>query len=247
MMWRLGRRKILPSAWVNRKEIIECDSVLVDISRERLFSMDERVKRRGGCWVREEVRDFLRAAALFLPEGYRLHFFGGWRHFAVQWAHWEEQLVEKRKQFPNVSEEELRRIARMTSADPSRGGFGPHQTGGAVDLTVVDKNGKELDMGTPFSFHEPRAQTDFPGITKTQRKNRDILRHAMELAGFQNYPGEWWHWSYGDRAYAAYRRLPYAIYGPVYCADYKLKPEEKKIFQHGANPSLRGKSRKNKR
>jgi D-alanyl-D-alanine dipeptidase len=231
LMWRLGRREILPSDYVKRKPINECDSKLADISKERLLSMDRRVKARGGCWVREEVRDFLRAASVFLPDGYRLHLFGGWRHFAVQMTSWHENMEQKKKEFPNMSEKELNRICRMTSADPFRGGICPHQTGGAVDLTVVDKDGKELDMGTPFSFHGARCATDFPGITAAQRKNRQILIDAMTMAGFQNYPGEWWHWSYGDQAHAAYTKLPFAIYGPVYCHDYKLKPEEKKIWE----------------
>ena len=232
LMWRLGRRNILPSGWINRVPINDCGSKLVDISRMKLFSMDARVKKRGGCWVREEVADFLKAAAQFLPKGYKLHFFGGWRHFAVQIAAWQKNLDAKRKEYPKASEEELKRITRLTAADPTRSPYGgPHQTGGAVDLTVVDKNGKELDMGTPFSYHGIECATDYKGITSKQRANRKILRDAMELAGFQNYPGEWWHWSYGDRAYSAYKRLPFAIYGPVYCNDYKITPEEKKLWE----------------
>ncbi|MCL2338669.1 MAG: hypothetical protein FWC51_01795 [Proteobacteria bacterium] len=232
LMVRLGRRKILPSAWVNRVPINECDSPLVDISKERLFSIDARAKKRGGLWVREEVRDFLKAAALFLPDGCRLHFFEGWRHFAVQIEEWNKAFAEKKKQFTNASEEEIKKMVRMTVADPFREAVGgPHQTGGAVDLTLVDRNGKELDMGAPYLFHGPKSATDFLDITPTQRKNRRILRDAMALAGFQNYPGEWWHYSYGDRAHAAYKRLPFAIYGPVYCHDYKLTATEKKIWE----------------
>lgn len=233
LMWRFHRRKILPSGWVNRVPICECHSPLVDISKSKVFfSMSESAKKRGGCWVREEVADFLRAAEMFLPKGYKLHFFGGWRHFVVQMTNWESNLADKRKEFPNASESEVKRISRMTSADPTRGGFGPHQTGGAIDLTIVDRHGKELDMGTKFSFHGPESATDFPGITSKQRANRNMLRDAMTRAGFQNYPGEWWHYSYGDRAYAAYQRLPCAIYGEVYCHDYKLTKEEKKLWEN---------------
>ena len=37
----------------------------------------------------------------------------------------------------------------------------------------------------------------------------------MQRAGFVNYPAEWWHFSYGDKMWAAYSHKEYAIYGDV--------------------------------
>jgi D-alanyl-D-alanine dipeptidase len=226
VLWRLGLRKILPSGYVNKKQIRDNDSPLVDLSKDPAFSMDERALRRGGMWVRSEMAPILHNAAQKLPDGIKLHFFGGWRHIAVQWTAWEDNLANKRKEFPNATDADVMRIARMTSADPTRGGFGPHQTGGAIDLTLI-KDGKELDMGTPFSYHGIECQTDFKGITNEQRKNRDLLRNALHDAGFINYPGEWWHYSYGDRAWATYGRKPFAVFGRINNPKYKLEPEEK--------------------
>ncbi len=31
------------------------------------------------------------------------------------------------------------------------------------------------------------------------RRNRRLLVHAMEEAGFANYPGEWWHFDFGTQ------------------------------------------------
>lgn len=227
ILWHLGLRKILPSGYVNKKPIRENGQPLVDISTDNIFSMDERVLRRGGLWVRESIAPMLRNAARNLPAGYKLHFFGGWRHIAVQWTAWENNLAQKWKEFPNATETEIMRIARMTFADPSRGGFGPHQTGGAIDLTLV-KDGVELDMGTPFSYHGIECQTDYKKITAQQRANRNLLRRVLHKAGFINYPGEWWHYSYGDRAYAAYGHKPCAIYGRIDNPEYILKPSEQK-------------------
>lgn len=226
VLWHLGIRKILPSAYVNKKSIRENNSRLIDLSGDKMFSMDERAIMRGGMWVRVELAPMLRAATQSLPKGYKLHFFGGWRHIAAQWMAWDEQIAEKRAKFPNLPEQELKRVVRMTAADPSRGGFGPHQTGGAIDLTLV-KDGKELDMGTSFSHHGKESMTDYPNLTKEQKMNRKILCDAMHGAGFQNYPGEWWHYSYGDRAWAAYGRKSFAIYNRIDNPEYKLKPEEK--------------------
>jgi D-alanyl-D-alanine dipeptidase len=223
----LGIRKILPSGYVNKKQIRDNGSPLVDISNDKAFSMDERAMRRGGCWVRADMVPMLHAAASQLPDGIKLHFFGGWRHLAVQWTAWEKNLADKRKLHPDASDAEVARIARLTSADPTRGGFGPHQTGGAIDLTLI-KDGKELDMGTPLSYHGVECVTDFAGITPQQRKNRYMLRDVMHAAGFINYPGEWWHYSYGDRAWAAYGRKPFAIYNRIDNPEYKLKPIEQK-------------------
>jgi D-alanyl-D-alanine dipeptidase len=61
------------------------------------------------------------------------------------------------------------------------------------------------------------VQIKFPmfakGLTEEQIANRKILRTAMEKAGFTYYPGEWWHYCYGDQMWAAYMRKKYAVYG----------------------------------
>ena len=73
-----------------------------------------------------------------------------------------------------------------------------HSRGFTVDLTLqaCDAAGcAPLDMGTPFDFFDPRANTDSPDATAAQRANRDRLREAMRAAGFANYPLEWWHFT----------------------------------------------------
>ena len=48
-----------------------------------------------------------------------------------------------------------------------------------------------------------------------QRSNRGLLQDAMVAAGFAPFYGEWWHFSYGDREWAAFYYRPAALYGPV--------------------------------
>ncbi|MGH7524576.1 MAG: M15 family metallopeptidase [Gemmatimonadales bacterium] len=70
-----------------------------------------------------------------------------------------------------------------------------HNQGVAIDLTVVDRaSGRELDMGTPFDNFSARAHT--ANAEGQQALNRRILGAAMERAGFVNFVGEWWHFSY---------------------------------------------------
>jgi zinc D-Ala-D-Ala dipeptidase len=92
-------------------------------------------------------------------------------------------------------------------ANPDRGSI--HNFGLAVDLTLADENGRELDMGTPFdSFEElaqPRHEDKFfsEGLLNAQQlANRRLLRAAMTEAGFITIPHEWWHFNSCDFAEA---------------------------------------------
>jgi D-alanyl-D-alanine dipeptidase len=51
-------------------------------------------------------------------------------------------------------------------------------------------------MGTGFDFFDPRAHTDSTDVTSIQRASRDLLRAAMAAQGFENYPMEWWHYTW---------------------------------------------------
>jgi D-alanyl-D-alanine dipeptidase len=60
-------------------------------------------------------------------------------------------------------------------------------------------------------FCETRAE----GVTGAARANRLLLCEAMEAQGFVNYHREWWHYSFGDRWWAAHKGEVRAFYGPV--------------------------------
>jgi D-alanyl-D-alanine dipeptidase len=82
---------------------------------------------------------------------------------------------------------------------PTKGSM--HSRGAAVDLTVVDATGKELNMGTEFDFFGVEAHTDNLNLPAEVLKNRQILREAMEAAGFRGIRTEWWHFSYQKKQY----------------------------------------------
>ena len=83
----------------------------------------------------------------------------------------------------------------------------PHSTGGALDLTIVDENENELDMGTKIDELVEGAQSDFYYNTQTSyQTNRELLFEVMSFAGFTQLPTEWWHFSYGDQIWAIERR-----------------------------------------
>ena len=83
-------------------------------------------------------------------------------------------------------------------ANPAKGSI--HNYGFAVDVTLLDSAGVEVDMGTPFDdfspMAEPRKEGEFlkkGSLSTTQLHNRRLLRAAMEQAGFIQLPLEWWH------------------------------------------------------
>lgn len=83
-------------------------------------------------------------------------------------------------------------------ANPDKGGM--HNYGFAVDLSIVDGKGRELDMGTPFDdfteLSQPQLEEKFlkdGKLTAKQIANRKLLRDVMEKQGFKVLPHEWWH------------------------------------------------------
>jgi len=83
-------------------------------------------------------------------------------------------------------------------ADPAKGSI--HSFGFALDLTLVDENDREMDMGTAFDaftpLSEPRSEQQFferGKLSRRQVENRALLRGIMHASGFTILPIEWWH------------------------------------------------------
>jgi len=93
---------------------------------------------------------------------------------------------------------------QMYLAPPERGSI--HSFGMAVDITILDPAGRELDMGTGFDdmteLSHPALETQFLAsgeLSSAQAANRQLLRDAMFQAGFVGIKTEWWHFDCGDR------------------------------------------------
>ncbi|MDR3208932.1 MAG: D-alanyl-D-alanine carboxypeptidase family protein [Rickettsiales bacterium] len=194
LLWRVGLRDVLPAAIVNRV---------------RVADNGEKLKKIQNTELRSGVCERLRAAQSKLPNGIRIKILSGFRPLSEQQKIWDEKIAELRHLYPNAGEEELKRTARLRVADPANGGGG-HQTGGAVDLTLCDSHGHELDMGGKYLNFDDATPTK-----AVKNKNRRMLVCAMKEAGFTNYPREWWHFSYGDKMWAAYSRKKNAVYDTI--------------------------------
>ena len=78
--------------------------------------------------------------------------------------------------------------------NPKKGSM--HNRGLAVDLTIVDSKGNELDMGTPFDYFGPKGYHTYTKHSNEVNENRHLLKSTMEAAGFKSIRTEWWHYSY---------------------------------------------------
>ncbi|MEZ4894601.1 MAG: D-alanyl-D-alanine dipeptidase [Saprospiraceae bacterium] len=84
-------------------------------------------------------------------------------------------------------------------APPAKGSM--HSRGAAVDITLVDAHGKELNMGTGYDFFGPEAHSDYMELPVEVLKNRKLLRETLEAVGFKGIRTEWWHFSYRLKTY----------------------------------------------
>ena len=89
-------------------------------------------------------------------------------------------------------------------ADPKRGSN--HSRGVAVDLTLVDGQGRALDMGTPFDAMVEASHHFHPSLAPEVHRNRFLLLGIMTQAGFLSLAEEWWHYQIPDaRSYPLIR------------------------------------------
>jgi zinc D-Ala-D-Ala dipeptidase len=79
-------------------------------------------------------------------------------------------------------------------ANPAKGSR--HNRGAAVDLTIIDSLGTELEMPTGYDSFSPRAAQDFMDLPEVELKDRELLKTVMQRHGFLSLRSEWWHFDF---------------------------------------------------
>lgn len=131
------------------------------------------------CYLRlKTVKALTKANECFLKKGYKIKLFDCYRPLDVQKKMWA--IISD----PNYV------------ANPKRGSI--HNRGGAVDITLVDTDGKELDMGTKFDHFGPESSHLFKNLASETKKNRKLLKKIMSKHGFESLDSEWWHYNLKD-------------------------------------------------
>ena len=119
------------------------------------------------------------ANAEFKEKGYTLKVWDGYRPPYVQKIFWE-----------------IMPDARYV-ADPNKGGS-KHNRGGAVDVTLVDLQGNEVEMPSAYDDFSEKAWRKSPLSSVEARQNEDYLTSVMAKHGFSPYEHEWWHFDDPD-------------------------------------------------
>ena len=163
--------------------------------------------------IRKYIYDLLVKAAKELPKGYQFVVYEAYRPMSAQIKLWDGVVAQKKKEYPEMDpdSEEFIALCDIFAANPYRQGSG-HQSGAAVDISLVDAEGKEVDMGGFVRKFDDSAEFGCPDISETAQKNRLLLKETLSKVGMVNYPAEWWHYSFGDRLWAKLTGSTLAIF-----------------------------------
>ncbi len=212
--------QVLPrSAW---------EKVIIQENNEPLVEMKEIDRLKIGLvsksytpsfFVRQTVAEKLYRVSETLPQEMHLVLIEGYRTMQAQQSEWNRVFQELQQENPTWTHDQIEFQVRQYVAKPAP--LANHHCGGAIDVTLCYSNGVLLDMGSSYISEAPITdKVRFPmfssEITKEQHMNRKILRDAMESEDFIWYPGEWWHYCWGDRMWAVYSNQIECYYGPAY-------------------------------
>jgi D-alanyl-D-alanine dipeptidase len=153
------------------------------------------------AYLQKDVAERLVGCQDFLDSikpGYRLKILDAVRPLQVQYQMWEAlDSIPRHKRGMFVSNPVLGSV---------------HNFGAAVDITICDRYGRELDMGAEYDdFREiayPSKEWKFLNsgeLSKKQVDNRKLLRKVMSHQQFRNIPTEWWHFNACSRITAEYK------------------------------------------
>lgn len=171
--------------------------------------------------LRKTIYDKLCLAQDELPLNWRFRLYEGFRSLEVQQFLFDQEYRRVKTNNPNFNHEQLfmettRLVSPVTNLDGSIN-VPPHNTGAAIDIEIITAEGHLVDMGMAIADWSLVAAevclTHCNHISTAAQKNRGVLLAVMEKHDFVNYPYEWWHFSYGDRAWAYYKKKSHAIYG----------------------------------
>lgn len=137
--------------------------------KEKVYPCEE-------CFLRvKTIKSLLEANKLFIEKGYKIKLYDCYRPKAIQKKMW--------KIVPDAN----------YVANPKTGSI--HNRGGAVDITLLDSLGVELNMGTKFDFFGPEAGHNYTNFPEEILNNRKFLKEIMLQNNFQSFDSEWWHYN----------------------------------------------------
>ena len=197
--WDRTKGRPEPIRFLNTIVENECGEPLVDV---RQACPSVRILRPAVIpYVSETVDRMCEEAARSLPAGYHLGLVEGWRPIERQQRIYDFVWKSAMEAFPHRDLAALRRTVCRWVAPTDQKAPPGHCTGAAVDVWLVDENGVDLDVSSPYDRFKA-APTYSLGLSEQAATNRMVLVEAMLGVGFSNCRDEWWHYSFGDAGWA---------------------------------------------
>ena len=138
--------------------------------------LKEKVYPCAECFLRvKTVKSLLEANKTFLQQGFRIKLYDCYRPKAIQ-----------KKMFQLVPDANF-------VANPKKGSI--HNRGGAVDISLVDSLGVEVNMGTKFDFFGEEASHNYQNLSDEILANRKFLKEIMLQNNFKIFESEWWNYN----------------------------------------------------
>ena len=168
--------------WGQQSDFVRLKDLSSDFVYELKYATPDNFLKQavydcGECYLRKSTAEALvKANEAFKQLGYRIKLFDCYRPLSVQKKMW--------KILPGTH----------YVANPAKGS--KHNRGAAVDLTLVDAQGKELNMGTPFDFFGKEAHHTYTQHSKEVLENRKLLKESLDKFNFKSIYSEWWHYEY---------------------------------------------------
>jgi D-alanyl-D-alanine dipeptidase len=171
------------------------------------------------CVLVREAAEALKAAQTDLkPMGLSLKVYDCYRPKQavaafVDWSKEPDNPNAKLEHYPDLPKSALFPEYIATRSGHSRGstldvtivplGSSPADTDDedGIACTEAQPSDNSVDMGTGFDCFDPKANTDAPGLTPEQQRNRTLLVDVMSRHGFKNYPKEIWHYTFEPEPY----------------------------------------------
>lgn len=170
---------------VQNTDFVRLDEYISSLEIDLVYATEknftgQRLYENDGAYLRRGTAQKLKNAAAEASEkGYRLKVWDAYRPPSVQFKLWQV--------YPD----------QRFVANPHKG-FSVHSRGCAVDLTLIDFSGKELNMPSPFDHFSPKANRDYSDVSLMQAANAKYLEELMTRQGFLSIFTEWWHFNDAD-------------------------------------------------
>lgn len=133
------------------------------------------------CALRRETAEkLIKAHEIVKKDGYRIKIWDAYRPLHVQ-----KHLYDI---FPDNNF-----VAKPPEVPITSGFRRRHNNGMAVDITLVDENGVELEMPSEFDDFSEKASPTNPNMSEAAKKNINYMVNVMRSVGFEVHDDEWWH------------------------------------------------------